>query len=297
MRIFLIAFFCLTSFCVSSLKAEKIEKPVNKLLYMYHFFYFPFSIEFEEDKEIILPFFPQTESESRKIFEASDLKLLQKEWDALRFEFYKKSLIERSLTSVNQNPRVSFHIYSYNIPLYKTVFEKMNLSERMELVKALKDKAPEIQSSLKQVAFFRSFIDKSQLEKFNFFIIGASWCSSSREYRILFETYVKQFPNDGFVFHSIVINDPDEKIFNSDLMNEMFPHENRYSHQTIPRFIALQSVNGKIIVWEEGEALKEFYERYFVEHMGYLNEKISILKRYASKKIKISSTKNSFFKK
>ncbi len=46
----------------------------------------------------------------------------------------------------------------------------------------------------------------------------------------------------------------------------------------MPRFLALETLNGKTTVYEEGEALLELYERYFKQHRGYLDSRTSLFR-------------------
>ena len=104
------------------------------------------------------------------------------------------------------------------------------------------------------------------------FIFSASWCSSSREYRALLESYLKSAPQNDVVLHSVVIEDPDQKIFDAKVLKELFPHQDRYTHESIPKFIALENIQGKSVVYEEGDALFALYERYLKPMRGFLNK-------------------------
>jgi hypothetical protein len=117
----------------------------------------------------------------------------------------------------------------------------------------------------------KSFLQPLEEEKFNLFIVSASWCESCREYRVLLESYLKAFPHPDLNLHSLVIDDPKEEIFDSRLLKELFPNPAKYSHDSIPRFLSIETVAGKTTVLEEGEALAEFYARYLKPHRGYLD--------------------------
>ena len=129
-----------------------------------------------------------------------------------------------------------------------------------------------------QLRFLKSLLESSDEAKFNFFIVSASWCDSSREYRTLLESYFKKFPNAHLTLHSVVVDDPKKQIFDSRLMKELFPHPKRYTHETVPRFLAMQIVNGQPKIWEEGEALRELYERFYASHRGFLAPQIKLFK-------------------
>jgi thiol-disulfide isomerase/thioredoxin len=145
----------------------------------------------------------------------------------------------------------------------------------MLLKEELSNKSPEVEANTKQIVFLKSLLNKEDESKFNFFLVSASWCESCKEYRVLFETYAKTFPHPDLTLHSLYIDDPKEQIFEKPLLKSLFPNPKRYSHETIPRFIAMEIKDGKYSVWEEGEALKEVYERYFKEHRGFLKQKVS----------------------
>ena len=134
------------------------------------------------------------------------------------------------------------------------------------------------QANFKQLKFLKSFMSGSDDFRFNFFLISASWCDSCKEYRVLMETYMKTFPDQGLTLHSVVIEDPKEEVFDSQILKDLFPHPKKYSHDSVPRFLALDQADGKPHVYEEGEALKEVYERFFKSHQGYLNSRVKLFK-------------------
>ena len=111
--------------------------------------------------------------------------------------------------------------------------------------------------------------------------MSASWCESCREYRILLESYLKEFPQSNVTLHSVVIEDEKENIFDSLLLKELFPHPKKYSHDSIPRFLALEFVNGEPRLLEEGDALQAFYERFFKSHQGFLDSQTTLFHRPA----------------
>ena len=75
--------------------------------------------------------------------------------------------------------------------------------------------------------------------------------------------------------HSVVIEDPNELIFDSKIFKELFPNTKKYSHEIVPRFLAIEQVEGKSIIYEEGEALAVLYERFFHSHRGFLNNTVA----------------------
>lgn len=256
------------------------QKPINKLLYMYRLYYLPFSVEFEvgRDENLILPYFPERYPEPARIFTAEELSKLDKEWGNLRQPWSQKSLLESTKVPLNQTVRISQRLVSHRIALTRTAFDKLSINERIQIKDALAKKAPKVKASFLQLAFLRSFLAPLEEEKFNFFVVGASWCGSSKDYRVLLEAYVKKFANPAINLHSVVIDDPKGKIFESQILKDLFPNVEKYTHDTIPRFLAYQVVNGEPKVWEEGEALRELYERYFKAERGFMNEKSDIFK-------------------
>lgn len=252
-----------------------IQSRVNKLQYMYHFFYFPFSIDFREGKSVseILPFIRTSDSEPPRLVKPNELQELDKEWNALKAPWKQRSLLLSTTVGIGETVAITQKLISHRIALSRGAFDTMNISERIQLNEVLKNKPPEVQATFKQMRFLRSFLSPQHEDRFNFFIFSPSWCESSREYRVLFETYLKTFPASGFVLHSVVVEDPKEEIFDSRLMRELFPHPMKYTHDSVPRFLAIETIQGNTLVWEEGEALKELYDRFFVSNRGYLNSK------------------------
>lgn len=263
-----------------SLFADSASSKTNKLLYMYRFYYLPFSVEFEQGRtaDEILPFFPEVAPNPSRLLTADELKVLDKEWNEIKKGWIQKTLLESTKVALDLSVRIAQHLVSHRIPLRRSAFDRIPIEEQIQFRDTLKKKTPEVQASFRQIMFLKSFLTPAELEKFNFFIIGASWCNSSREYRILFEAFAKKFADPNYVLHSVVVDDPKEKIFNSSLLKELFPHSVRYTHDNIPRFLSFQVVNGKTIVLEEGEALKELYDRFFRKHSGYLNSKTTLFK-------------------
>lgn len=257
-------------------------KPVNKLLYMYRLYYLPFSVEFEvgRDDNLILPYFPERYPEAARIFTADELNKLDSEWGGLRQNWTSRSLLETTKVAEGQTARISQRLLSHRVPLTRSAFDKLSINDRIQLKDALAKKSPQVRANFLQLAFLKSFLQPLDEEKFNFFVVGASWCGSSRDYRVLLETYVKKFANPGLNLHSVVIEDPKGKIFESQILKDLFPNKDKYTHETIPRFLAFQVVNGQTKVWEEGEALRELYDRFLKNERGFLNDKSTIFKNW-----------------
>lgn len=237
----------LVAFSAFGQAATPDEKPsANKLQYMYKMFYLPFPLEFlpGRDADTILPYRLDAKGKTTKMLDAQELVSLDEKWSKTRNEWKAKSLLEFTKVPEGQSNRITQRLASHHIPLTKTVIEPMR--------------------------FLQSFLTPADANRFNFFLISASWCESSREYRNLLEAYFKRFPDPELTLHSIVVEDPKNAIFDSRFMKELFPNPKRYTHDTVPRFLAYAVVNGKPKVWEEGEALKELYERFYFKHRGFL---------------------------
>src|SRR5687767_4980074 len=77
-------------------RAEEEAPPkVNKLLYMYHFFYLPFSVDFREGKTSndILPIINDGQGEANRLLRVDELQAIDKEWNTLKDAWRKKSLL------------------------------------------------------------------------------------------------------------------------------------------------------------------------------------------------------------
>ena len=256
-----------------------VDNPrVNKLQYMYQFFYLPFSVDFREGKTTndILPYIKVSESEPPRLLKPQELQSLDKEWAKLREPWKKKSLLLSTQVPVGTSVSITQKLSSHHITLSRGAFDTLSIPERIQLAEMIKRKPPEVQAAFRQLRFLKSFLTPVQEERFNFFIFSPSWCESSREYRVLFEAYLKNFPNLAFNLHSVVIEDPKEEIFDSKLIKELFPNVKKYSHDSVPRFLAIENVQGNTLIWEEGEALKELYDRYFLPVRGFMNNRSSL---------------------
>lgn len=258
----------------------------NKLLHMYQFYYLPFSVEFQQGRSLneILPFWMDGNGASERMLTAEELRKLDKQWNELKTPWVKRSLLLGTPVNVGQTVRIGAHLVSHHIPLNKGALDHLPLATRAEVLDQLKSKPAEVQADFRQIQFAKSFLAPQDGEKFNFIMISASWCDSCKEYRTLIEAYAKMFPDISLTLHSVIVEDPKEEIFESTLLKELFPNPKRYTHESIPRFLAVQTTDGKTTLWEEGDALKEFYDRYFKSHRGFLDKKITVgpLKQVAS---------------
>jgi hypothetical protein len=261
-------------------RAGALSPPINKLQQMFRFYYLPFSIDFKEGKttEEIYPFAADKYKEFTRLIKPEELQKLDGEWEKIRETWKKKSLFLSTPINLNESVRLSPKLASHRINLARSAWFGLTLTDRVQLESMLSDKPAAIQQAVTQLRILKSLLKDPEEEKFNFFIIGPHWCDSSREYRALLEAYFKELPATDLILHSVVIEDPKEEIFDSQLMKDLFPHPERYSHEIVPRFLAFQTVNGQTTIWEEGEALKELYERFYRDHRGFLDQRITALK-------------------
>jgi thiol-disulfide isomerase/thioredoxin len=250
----------------------------NKLLHMYQFYYLPFSVEFQQGRTLneILPYWVDAAGTTDRLLSADELRKLDKEWNELKTPWVKRSLLLGTPVNVGQSIRISAHLVSHKIGLTRSAFDTIPLAQRAELLDTLKSKPADVQAEYRQERFLRSFLNNQDEEKFNFVMVSASWCDSCKEYRTLIEAYAKLFPDSSLTIHSVVIDDPKEEIFESNLLKELFPNPKKYTHESIPRFLAIQTAGGKTTVWEEGDALKELYERYFKNRRGFFDRKVTV---------------------
>jgi thiol-disulfide isomerase/thioredoxin len=261
------------------LHAEELA-PVNKLRYMYQFYYLPFSLEFREGKTVndIMPFISNNAGDLTQLVKAAELQSLDGEWNEIKNNWQKKSLLLNTVVGLNKTVRISPHLISHRIALNHKPLDGVALTERIQIERLLSNQSPDTQASFKQMRFLKSFMTPADEYRFNFFLVSASWCESCKEYRLLFESYLKSFPDSNLTLHSVVVEDPKEEIFDSQLLKDLFPHPAKYTHDSIPRFLAIDQANGRLTVYEEGEALKEVYERFFKSHQGYLNQRVKLFK-------------------
>ncbi len=209
---------------------------------------------------------------------------MQKKAEAYREAGKKKSLLLTTPVPLGQTVRISPSIISHYVSLTRDAMSGTSVTEQIQINEALRGKPEEVKSNFRQLRFLKSFLTSADDHRLNFFVFSPSWCKSSREYRGLFEAYLKQFPESKFHLHSVVIEDSKEKIFQSKLFTELFPHPEQYTHESTPRFLAIEIESGQTAIWEEGEALKVLYDRYFQSHRGFLrNERELSSKKSPSK--------------
>jgi hypothetical protein len=251
----------------------------NKLLNMYRFFYLPFSIDFREGrtKDEILPYI--AEGSGARLLTAGEMIQLDGEWKQMRAGIRPKALLLSTIVPVDGTVAITKRLLSHKLPLNRSAFDRIGINDRMMMAKALEGKPEAVRSAFRQLQFLKSFTKDLDQGAFHFFIVSPSWCQSSREYRMLFETYFKRFPQKTLALHSIVVEDPNEKIFDSRVMAELFPNKEKYSHDNVPRFLAFEIRDGKPIVWEEGQALDQLYTRYYAKHRGHLDAKTALFGR------------------
>lgn len=263
--------------------------PVNKLLYMYRYYYLPFSIEFKEGKSVndILPLIEDQESGNKRLIKADELSALDEEWNEIKKPIQQKSLFLSTKVPLNGSVRISSHLASHRVMITRTALDPLDLNERLLVKRTLEGKPAEVQANYKQLLFLKSFLGNEDQGKFNLFVVSASWCESCKEYRVLLESYFRTFLPEGLNVHSLVVEDAKEQIFEHPFLKELFPNPKKYSHNSIPRFIAIETMDGKPVIFEEGEALAAAYDRFFKEKVGYLDKKVAL---FAKKRKKPSFT-------
>lgn len=263
----------------------------NKLREMLKFYYLPFSVEFREGTTFneIIPVKSDSSGTFNRLINTEDMQALDQEWNRLKESWAKRSLLSPSNIPVNQSQRVTSHLIGHHIPATRTAFDVMSIEERVKVQELLKNRPKEVQKGVLQLQLLKSFIKGEEINRLNFFIVSPHWCDSSREYRILLEAYAKEFPDKNLNLHSIIVEDPKEEIFDSSFFQDLFPHPKKYSHESVPRFIAMEVVAGVAKIYEEGEALEVLYDRFFSKHRGFLDKKTSFLKNVAAV---VDSTKN-----
>lgn len=267
----------------SSSWAEKaeIKEPTNKLLHMYELFYLPFTIEFKQGKTYndIFPIVAGKNGEFNQILKPEQLKLLDEDFSVERKTWAKSSLFLNTPLELGESQRITQRLVAHRIPLKKTAWDKVSVADQIQ-VKALLEGKPEmVRKAVTQYQFLRSFLTGLEDEKFNFFIIGPSWCESSKEYRYILEYYAKKFAHNQLILHSVTVEDPQEQIFDSQLLKDLFPFPENYSHESVPRFLAIQKVRGQLKVWEEGDALVELKDRFLGQYRGFLDNSIPIMRK------------------
>jgi len=257
------------------------KTPTNKLLQMYRLFYIPFLIEFKQGKEMN-DIFPLVEGENGKfsqLLKPEQLRLLEEEFSEARKPWENNSLFLNTNVEINQTQKITQRLISHRLGLKSTAWDKVSVSDQIKVKALLKDKPPLVKKAVTQYQFLRSFLFGLDEEKFHFFVVGPSWCESTKEYRYVLEYYAKTFPDSHWNLHSVLIEDSNQKIFESPILEDLFPFPENYSHDSVPRFIALQKENGQLKVWEEGDALLELQNRFLDKHRGFLHKSTTVFKK------------------
>lgn len=256
---------------LTGLGKSQVGEPTNKLLYMYRFFYLPFSIDFREgvDRDDILPF-KEEKNGKASLLSGESFSALDSQLAALRTQWQEKSLFNKTPTLLNQTQKISPSLVQHSILFNKGPLDALSLEDRIRINELLKNKDPKTVAAYNQLRFIKSFLENSEDNKFHFFIFSPNWCRSSQEYRLILETYTKEFTPKGLVLHSIIVQDPNEQFFNSPVFQALVPDPKTVSHESSPRFMAFEFKNGQPQIYEEGDALKQLYERFFAQHLGFL---------------------------
>ena len=249
---------------------DEATKSVNKLKYLYYFSYLPFNLEFIEGKTVNEIYPVVMEDNNPRLVKNKELQKIDEYWAGIKQNYQTKSLLLKTPIKTGETVRISPKLVSHMIPPVKGCLEVLPVSEQIEWKHLIEKKTGEQKALFKQVAFLQKFIERQDEGRFNFFMIGTNWCESCKEYRVLFESYLKQFPKENFTLHNLIINDPKEQIFDFPLLKELFPHPEKYTHESIPMFITFEMQGKKPVVYEEGEALQYVYEKYFKENRGFL---------------------------
>jgi len=257
------------------------KTPTNKLLQMYRLFYLPFSIDFNQGKEMndIFPLVKDESGKHSQLLKPEQLRLLEEEFSEARKPWEKNSLFLNTKVEVNKTQRITQRLISHRLSLKSTAWDKVSVSDQIKVKALLKDKPTLVKKAVTQYQFLRSFLIGLEEEKFHFFVVGPSWCESTKEYRYMLEHYAKTFPDSQWNLHSVLIEDPNEKIFESPILEDLFPFPENYSHDSVPRFIALQKENGQLKVWEEGDALFELQKRFLDTHRGFLHKNTTTFRK------------------
>jgi len=194
---------------------------------MYRLFYLPFSVEFQQGAtpDEVLPYVEL--NNTRRMILADELKTLNAQWDNIRKQWENKSLILKTPVGINKTVSISHRLRSHRVSLSRGPFDTIRLEDRIKIRHELKKYSADIQAAFKQLRFLKSLLKPGDTRKFNLFVIGPHWCRSTREYRMILETYVKKFRYKNLNLHSVVIHDPKEKIFDSQIMRHLLPNEDR----------------------------------------------------------------------
>lgn len=163
--------------------------------------------------------------EFTRLITPEQLKALDHEFTSERKSWQKSSLFLSTPLEANESQQITQRLFSHRISLKRTAWDQVSVADQIK-VKALLDGKPEmVKKAVTQYQFLRSLMKGADEDKFNFFIIGPSWCESSKEYRYLLEYYSKKFPQNQLVLHSVVVDDPQEQIFGSQLLKDLFPFQ------------------------------------------------------------------------
>lgn len=260
-------------------EAPRSNKKTNKLLQMYRLYYLPFSLHFREgaNPNEIVPFVnADPKGITKRLLRAPELAQLNEQWDALREPYKKRSLFLNTQVGLNQSVRISRALVSHSVSTTRRALDGVSIEDRIRINDMLKSKPAEVQNLFKQLRFLKSFLGQQDETQFNFFIVSANWCQSCLEYRVLLETYFKQFPTPQVTLHSIVVQDPKEEIFDAPILKDLFPNPHLYSHESIPRFLSFETPEGKPTILEEGDALRTLFTRYLEKHRGFLDPKTTL---------------------
>lgn len=261
------------------LEAPPASKKTNKLLQMYRIYYLPFSLHFREgtNPNEIVPFVnADPKGITKRLLRAPELAQLNEQWDAVRDPWKKKSLFLNTPVGLNQSVRISRALVSHNVATTRRALDGVSIEDRIRINDMLKAKPPEVQNLFKQLRFLKSFLGQQDEGQFNFFIVSAHWCQSCLEYRVLLESYFKQFPNPQVTLHSIIVQDPKEEIFDAPILKDLFPNPQAYSHESIPRFLSFETPDGKPTILEEGDAVRTLFTRYLEKHRGFMDSKTTL---------------------
>lgn len=248
---------------------------------MYRLFYLPYKIEFKQGKELndIFPLIITEGEKTPQLIKPDQLRTLDMEYSAERKPWEKHSLFLNTPVEMGKSQRISQRLVSHKLNLKSTAWDKVSVTDQIKVKALLQGKPEPVKKAVTQYQFLRSFLSGLDDEKFNFFIIGPSWCESTKEYRYLLEYFAKTFSDNRWILHSVTIDDPGEKIFESQILEDLFPFPENYSHDSVPRFIALQKENGQLKVWEEGDALVQLQSRFLDAHRGFLHKTTSVFRK------------------
>ncbi|MBI1862345.1 MAG: hypothetical protein HYR96_15640 [Deltaproteobacteria bacterium] len=249
--------------------------PTNKLLMMHRLYYLPFTLNFTQGSNTneIIP----TIALTGKVPTNEEFTSLNKTWEGIREEWAKNSLVLNTNVGINQSSRISGHLASHHIALDRGPFDSLSVGEQIQIKNLLQGTPEIVTKTFTQVRFLKSFLNDFDSNRNVLFVVGPSWCQSSRTYRMLVESYLKKLPLTDLTVHSIVIEDPKNQVFESPLMSTLFPNSGNYSHNTVPRFLFLENNPEKPVLFEEGEALSQLLDRYFGRYRGFFDSQVAFL--------------------